>query len=243
MTTAMEFFGDFESIPIPTAKADNHEAVPLAVQGEEDRVGGRFLIKHLVDDEIHVANDRFDVTDVGSDSLDAAFAPLVAKGILHAALDGHDFEEGMIEKILEVALDEFQKVPKAVNLYEVGVVGGEDEVGMVRKKEVRNVAEMDEALECGAAPVVTAAKFVGEEAGGFSEIVNELSGPRGAVGRMMIEDEPVGFIEAGLEGKVADPGGAFIEGALLPALVVKREQARLELKKPLGKPLQKQTGH
>ena len=84
---------------------------------------------------------------------------------------------------------------------------------------------MDEAIELFAFEAVGAAEFVGEEAGGFVDVVNELRVPGCVFGMMMIDHEPVGFVEASFEAEIAHPGGAFVEGALTPVLIVEREQA------------------
>ena len=92
---------------------------------------------------------------------------------------------------------------------------------------------MDEAIEFVAAQAVRLTKFVGQEARGFVDVVDELCRPGRDVGGMMIDDEPGGFVEAGFEAEVSDPGGAFLERALFPVLIMESEQARARVEKAL----------
>ena len=65
---------------------------------------------------------------VGLISRDVVFAPLEAERIFDAPLDGHDFEQRMIEQFFDVAADERVQIPELVNFHEVRVIAGDDKV-------------------------------------------------------------------------------------------------------------------
>ena len=109
----------------------------------------RLLFEQLVDDEIVVADDGVHVADRRADFGDVLFAPLEAERVFDAALDGHDFEQRMIEQLFDVAADERVQVPELVNLDEVRVIAGEDEIGVVLQKQIGDVVQMHEPVERG----------------------------------------------------------------------------------------------
>jgi hypothetical protein len=220
MAAALKAFGDFDGFAVAGAEADDHGAVGFAEEGEEHMVASAAGSEELVDDEVVIADDGFDEADGGGNLSDIVLAPGEAEGVFDAALDGHDLEERMIQELLEVTAQQGVEVPELVGLDEVGVVGGEEEVGVVGEEEIADVVEMDEAVEGGRAEPVLAAELIAEEGGGLMGVVAELGEAGFDLGGVVIQDDPRGLIDAGVEGEIGHPGGSLAHLADAPVLVM-----------------------
>jgi len=241
VAAALETGGELEGFPVTTAEA-GEDGVGAAEEGDEDGEAGLAGFEEGMDDGIGVADEGVDVADAGADFDDVLAAPCESDGVFDAAFDGHDFEQGMVEEPFELAVDEGVKVPELVNLHEPGVVAGEGEVGVIFEEEVGDVIEVDEAVEGRGGEVVLPEEFVAEGAGGLADVVDELGLAGFGVGDVVVDDEPVGFVEAGLEGEVGDPGGAFAEVALAPDVVVVGLEGDGDLVQVPGEALKEEAG-
>ncbi len=80
----------------------------------------------------------------------------------------------MIKELLDVAADERVHVPELINLHEVRVIAGEDEIGIIFEKQVGNVVQVRKPGERGGFKAIAHAEFVAEQPGGLGHVVNEM---------------------------------------------------------------------
>jgi hypothetical protein len=243
MTAALEFFGDFQCFAVAAAQADDDGAVGLAEKSDEDGVRRGVAFQELVDDDVVVADDSVHVADGGSDFGDVALAPFQADGILNPAFDSHHFEQRMIQKALELAVDNGMEIPKAVGLDEAGVIIGDKKIGMSVEKEVADVGELGEALQLGGTDAIFLTQFVAKQAGGFGDVVDQLGLFGLNFGGVMIDRQPAGFVQARLEREVGDPADSLPQIAVFPTLVMIGLEADDGSEETLGQALEKQSTH
>ena len=148
----------------------------------------------------------------------------------------------MVEEFLDFAVEQRVQIPKLINLHEVRIIAGEDEVGVVLEKQVRDVVQVDKTIQRGRAEAVFAALFVTEQSGGFVHVVNQVRKFRQSFRDMMVNDDPVGFVEARFKREVGHPRGFFARLALLPEVVVVSFQRNVHIEEFSGEPLQQHTG-
>ena len=146
--------------------------------------------EQLMDDQVVVADDGVHVADGRADFGDVVFAPLEAERIFDAPLDGHDFEQRMIQQLLNVAADERVQVPELVNLDEVRVIAGERKIRVVLQKQIRDVVQVHEPVERGRAEAVFLAQFVAQQPGGFVHVMDEQRVFGRGLRDVMVNDRP-----------------------------------------------------
>ena len=105
------------------------------------------LLEQLVHDQVVVSHHGVDKADGGADFGDVLPAPGQSDRIFDAAFDRHDFEKRVVQQPLQLAIDQRMQVPESVGFHEVGVVAGEDEVGVVFQKEVGDVVQVHQAIQ------------------------------------------------------------------------------------------------
>src|ERR1039458_121485 len=101
---------------------------------------GRFLLQGLVDDQVVVADDGSHKAHLRGDLTDVLPAPGKAERVLDVAFDFHDPKQRIIEKLLDLAANKRVEVPELVDLNQVRIVAGENEVRVVFEKQVSDVA-------------------------------------------------------------------------------------------------------
>lgn len=167
VAAAPELFGEFDRLTVPAAHAGHDDAIASAEERHQDRIWSHALFEESMNDQVAVADNRVDKADGWAQFYDVLPAPFQAERILDAALDSHDFQEGVIEDVLQFAFDQGVEVPELVDFDEIGVVVGEDEIGISFQEEVGDVVKLVEAIELGGLQAVLATEFVAEAPGGF----------------------------------------------------------------------------
>jgi len=135
------------------------------------------------------------------------------------------------------------KVPKPVNFDEVGVITGQDEVRILFEKKIGDVVEMDKPVERGRLDAVLPAKFITEQAGGFIDVVDKGRIFWRGFSHVMVNDEPIGFVEARLEGEVGDPSGLFARVSLFPVIIVVGLERGIGIEKLASQAFQEDAGN
>ncbi len=243
VATALKCFGDFQGFSIATAQADDDGVVAFAKERDENGIFDGLFVEQLVDDKVVVADDGVDEADGRTEFDDVFLAPFQTKRIFDAPFDFHDLQERMVEQRFELAVDESVQVPEIVGFDEVAVIAGEDEIGIAFEKEVADVGQFDEAIEFGRAEAVLLAQFVAKKGGGFLQVVNEARGFGLSFGGVMVDDDPIDFVEARFETEIADPTRALANLAHFPTVVMMSFERDVGIEKMFGEALQKQTGN
>ena len=176
-------------------------------------------------------------------SRDVLPAPGKAERVLDVAFDFHDPEQRIIEKLLDLAADQRVEVPELVDFDQVGVVAGEDEVGVVFEEQIGDVAQMDEPVQRRRAEALLLAQLVADQPGGLGQVVDEQRVLGRGLGGVMVNDDPVRPVHARLEGEVGDPAGFLAQVALAPIVVVIGLQANVGIEQLPRQPLQQDAGH
>jgi hypothetical protein len=123
------------------------------------------------------------------------------------------------------------EIPKSIDLHQVGVVIGQHEIGVVIQKQIRHVVQSDQALQLGGPKFVLAAKLVTEQAGGLVQVMDQPGLARLRLRRVVIDDDPLRFVEPGLETQIANPGGPFARLALAPGVVMMGLERDIDIEK------------
>jgi hypothetical protein len=148
----------------------------------------------------------------------------------------------MVEQFFNPAADERVQVPKLVNLDEVRVITGQREVGVVLQKQIGDIVQMHEPVECGRAEAVVLAQFVAQQRGGLVHVVNQQRIFGRGLRDVMVNDHPLRFVEARFEGEIRDPRGPFAQFALFPLIVMIGFERYIRAVQLFGEPLQQGAG-
>src|SRR5215510_11965222 len=100
-----------------------------------------------MNDQVVVANHGIDETNGGTDLSDIRLAPRQAEWIFNPPLDGHDFEEWMVEQFFDLAVHQRVKIPEGVYLHKVCVIAGQNEIRIVLQEQIRHIIQMHEPIE------------------------------------------------------------------------------------------------
>ena len=84
-----------------------------------------------MNDQIIVPNDSINKTDGRTDLSNIFFAPGQSERILDPALDFHHLKQGMIKQLFNSPAQQRVKVPELVNLDQVRVIAGQDEIRII----------------------------------------------------------------------------------------------------------------
>jgi hypothetical protein len=107
------------------------------------------------------------------DLADVLPAPGKAERVLDVAFDFHHPKQRIIEKLLNLAANKRVQVPELVDLDQVRIVTGENEVRVILEEQIGDSVQVDEAVQCGGAEALLLAKLVTDQAGGLVEVVDE----------------------------------------------------------------------
>jgi len=88
------------------------------------------------------------------------------------------------------------------------------------QKKIGDVVQVHQAIQRGSADLMEATKFIAKQPGGLGEVVNQLRILGLQIGGMMIDDDPVRFIETRFKAQVADPGRFFVQAPLPPTVIM-----------------------
>ena len=80
----------------------------------------------------------------------------------------------MVEKFFQLAREQGVEVPELVDLDQIGIIAGEDEVGVVFEKQIGDVVQMHEAIQFRRTQAGFLAQFVAKQPGGFVQVVDEM---------------------------------------------------------------------
>jgi hypothetical protein len=242
MPATLQLFGNFQRLSAATAKTDKDHAIGTAEEGKENGVGSGLLFKQLVNNKIGIADDSSNQSHRGTEFDDVFTAPRQAYGIFNPAFDRHDFQEWMVKQTFRIALEQRLEVPELVRFHQVRVIAGKDEVGIIFQEEVGDIAQMNEPIEYWIGKAVLLTEFVTEERSGLGGIMNENGVFGGMFDGVVIDDDPVGFVEAWFEREVTDPAGRFDKLAVSPIMVVEGLDWNIVAKETPGQELAQEAG-
>ncbi len=142
-----------------------------------------------------------------------------------------------------MTFDERVQIPELINLHQVGVVVGQDEIGIVFEKEIGHVVEVDQAVQFGGTQLMIPAQFVAQQTGGLGQVVNQLGFLRRDFRGVMVDHYPVGPVQAGLETQIADPRCQLARLALAPGVIVVGFQRDIGVEDLPCQPLKQYSGN
>ncbi|MCD6052411.1 MAG: hypothetical protein K0Q55_3829 [Verrucomicrobia bacterium] len=220
MTAALEELRHGEGFAVLATEADHDDTTGTAEDGGKDGIGGGFFVEEAVDDKVHIAHDRVYPADLIAQGNDIVPTPIEAEGVLDTTFHGHDFEQRVVQQVFQAAADDLMEIPEAVGLHQIRIVLGQNEIGRIFQEKIGDVVQVNKPFQGRGAKTVFRGQFVAKEAGGLGFVVDELGVLGRGIGDVMVQDEPVGLVEARFEGEIADPSGLFRHAALFPEVVV-----------------------
>ena len=79
----------------------------------------------------------------------------------------------MVEQLFNLATQQRVQIPELVNLHQVGVITGEDEIRIIFQEQIGDVVQVDEPIQNWGTKAMLLAEFVAEQSGGFGQVVDE----------------------------------------------------------------------
>jgi hypothetical protein len=147
----------------------------------------------------------------------------------------------MVKESFGMALDQGFQIPELVGLHEICVVVRQEKIGIVFEKDVGDVVQMDQAVKFRRAEFVLQAKLIAKQTGGLVHGMDQLGIFWSKFSGVMIDDDPVWFVQPRLKCHVADPGGFFRKAALTPIVVVIRLQRHVNVEQCACQPTEQKA--
>ena len=238
MAAPLQFLRDFKRLAIAAAQTDDHRSIGAPEQREQDRKVGGLLLEQLMNDQIVVSHHRIHESHGRTDLDHVLAAPFQSQRIFDLPLDRHDFQQRMIQQAFELAIDQRVQIPKLINLHQIGVVIGQHEFGIQLQEQVGHIVQMDQSIQLRGTKAILFAQLVSKQPGRLIQIMNQLRLVRNDVCRVVIDDQPIAFVQARFKGEIAYPCGAFARLALTPRIVVISLQRHVDIEQFARKPLQ-----
>jgi len=148
----------------------------------------------------------------------------------------------MIEQPLQLPRNEREQVPKPVNLHQICIIIGEDKFRIGLEEKIGNVVQFNESIQLVRGDAVLLAKLVTKQTRRFAGVMNQLRLAWKSLSRMMIDNQPIGLVQARFKTKVAYPRGVLPRIALAPGVVVISFEPDFDVEKFARQPLQQHPG-
>ena len=183
-------------------------------------------------DQIVIADHSIHKAYCGRNLGHIILAPGESERVFDPAFHLHDLQERMIDQRLDLSIHQGMQVPELIVFDQVGIVARDDKFGIIFEEKIAHVVKVNQAIQFRRADAVLFTEFVAQQPGGLVHVMNELGGFRSRLGDMMIDDDPVGFIEARFESEIGHPAGFLAQLPLSPGIIVISFEWRCRIEDP-----------